>query len=85
MWYGCAATPIELFGPTRYQWDQGFFQQEIEKRVQKSVAGGASLSDAWSAIPEKLHSMTTLETTQRRVDSSVLDQWIMVMELQQVG
>ena len=54
MWYGCAATPIELFGPTRYQWDQGFFQQEIEKRVQKSVAGGASLSDAWSAIPEKL-------------------------------
>jgi len=25
MWYGSAATPIELFGPTRYQWDQGFF------------------------------------------------------------
>ena len=21
MWYGSAATPIELFGPTRYQWD----------------------------------------------------------------
>ncbi len=20
MWYGSAATPIELFGPTRYQW-----------------------------------------------------------------
>ena len=54
MWYGCAATPIELFGPTRYQWDQGFFQQEIEKRVQTSVASGASLSDAWSNIPEKL-------------------------------
>jgi photosystem II CP47 chlorophyll apoprotein len=34
MWYGSAATPIELFGPTRYQWDQGFFQQEIQKRVQ---------------------------------------------------
>ena len=54
MWYGCAATPIELFGPTRYQWDQGFFQQEFEKRVQTSVASGASLSDAWSNIPEKL-------------------------------
>ncbi len=26
MWYGSAATPVELFGPTRYQWDQGFFQ-----------------------------------------------------------
>nr|GLL25335.1 PSII 47 kDa protein, chloroplast [Ipomoea trifida] len=22
MWYGSATTPIELFGPTRYQWDQ---------------------------------------------------------------
>ncbi|KAL3565177.1 hypothetical protein D5086_033223 [Populus alba] len=21
MWYGLATTPIELFGPTRYQWD----------------------------------------------------------------
>ena len=54
MWYGSAATPIELFGPTRYQWDQGFFQQEIQKRVQTSLAEGASLSDAWSRIPEKL-------------------------------
>ncbi|PRQ23357.1 putative photosystem antenna protein [Rosa chinensis] len=26
MWYGSATTPIELFGPTRYQRDQGFFQ-----------------------------------------------------------
>ena len=54
MWYGSAATPIELFGPTRYQWDQGFFEEEIERRVQKSVASGKSLSQAWSAIPEKL-------------------------------
>ena len=54
MWYGSAATPIELFGPTRYQWDQGFFQQEIEKRVQTSVSEGKSLSEAWSQIPEKL-------------------------------
>lgn len=54
MWYGSAATPIELFGPTRYQWDQGFFQQEIEKRVQTSINEGNSLSEAWSQIPEKL-------------------------------
>ncbi|KAM0932016.1 putative photosystem antenna protein [Dioscorea sansibarensis] len=33
MWYGSATTPIELFGPTRYQWDQGYFQQEIYRRV----------------------------------------------------
>jgi photosystem II CP47 chlorophyll apoprotein len=54
MWYGNAATPIELFGPTRYQWDGGYFKQEIEKRVQADLADGASLSEAWSAIPEKL-------------------------------
>ncbi len=54
MWYGHATTPIELFGPTRYQWDQGYFKQEIDRRVQASVASGASLSDAWNQIPEKL-------------------------------
>ena len=54
MWYGSATTPIELFGPTRYQWDQSFFQQEISKRVQESVAQGNSLEVAWSQIPEKL-------------------------------
>ena len=54
MWYGCAATPIELFGPTRYQWDQGYFQQEIDRRVQASFAEGKTLSEAWDEIPEKL-------------------------------
>jgi photosystem II CP47 chlorophyll apoprotein len=41
MWYGSATTPIELFGPTRYQWDLGFFQQEIDQRVQTSLAEGS--------------------------------------------
>jgi photosystem II CP47 chlorophyll apoprotein len=54
MWYGSAATPIELFGPTRYQWDQGYFKQEIARRVQAEVASGTSLSEAYSTIPEKL-------------------------------
>jgi len=54
MWYGSAATPIELFGPTRYQWDQGFFQQEIQKRVAQSTSEGLSGSEAWAKIPEKL-------------------------------
>jgi photosystem II CP47 chlorophyll apoprotein len=54
MWYGTAATPIELFGPTRYQWDSGYFHQEIDRRVQTSLADGKSLSEAWEAIPEKL-------------------------------
>jgi photosystem II CP47 chlorophyll apoprotein len=54
MWYGSAATPIELFGPTRYQWDKGFFQAEIQRQVQNNLNDGLSLSDAWTKIPEKL-------------------------------
>ncbi|KAG8474002.1 hypothetical protein CXB51_033779 [Gossypium anomalum] len=54
MWYGSATTPIELFGPTRYQWDQGYFQQEIYRRVNVGLAENQSLSEAWSKIPEKL-------------------------------
>jgi photosystem II CP47 chlorophyll apoprotein len=54
MWYGNATTPIELFGPTRYQWDQGYFRKEIERRVETNLAAGDTLSQAWSKIPEKL-------------------------------
>ncbi|WP_026079926.1 photosystem II chlorophyll-binding protein CP47 [Spirulina subsalsa] len=54
MWYGSATTPIELFGPTRYQWDQGYFQQEISRRVEASIADGATPEEAWAEIPEKL-------------------------------
>ncbi|MEM9092964.1 MAG: photosystem II chlorophyll-binding protein CP47, partial [Cyanobacteria bacterium P01_F01_bin.53] len=54
MWYGNAATPVELFGPTRYQWDAGYYQQEIERRVQAATANGASLAEAYAEIPEKL-------------------------------
>jgi photosystem II CP47 chlorophyll apoprotein len=54
MWYGNATTPVELFGPTRYQWDAGYYQQEIERRVQASMASGLSMEEAYKAIPEKL-------------------------------
>lgn len=54
MWYGNATTPIELFGPTRYQWDQGYFRQEIQRRVETSIAAGDTPQEAWSKIPEKL-------------------------------
>nr|UPM51662.1 photosystem II 47 kDa protein [Takakia lepidozioides] len=54
MWYGSAATPVELFGPTRYQWDQGFSQQEIDRRIRSSEAEKLNSSEAWSKIPEKL-------------------------------
>merc|ERR1712066_883593 len=59
MWYGSATTPIELFGPTRYQWDSGYFQQCIEERVESELplafyADSKQLSDAWLTIPDKL-------------------------------
>jgi photosystem II CP47 chlorophyll apoprotein len=54
MWYGNATTPIELFGPTRYQWDKGYFQEEIVRRVDASIANGATIAEAYQAIPEKL-------------------------------
>lgn len=54
MWYGTATTPIELFGPTRYQWDSGYFHQEISRQVQDKLYEGKSLSAAWSSIPDKL-------------------------------
>ena len=54
MWYGNATTPIELFGPTRYQWDSGYFQTEIQRRVDAEIAAGATSSEAWNTIPEKL-------------------------------
>ncbi|MGD1861107.1 MAG: photosystem II chlorophyll-binding protein CP47 [Leptolyngbyaceae cyanobacterium] len=54
MWYGNAATPIELFGPTRYQWDSSYFQEEIQRRAQAAIAEGASVEEAYAEIPEKL-------------------------------
>jgi photosystem II CP47 chlorophyll apoprotein len=54
MWYGNATTPVELFGPTRYQWDQSYYQQEIQRRVDANLAAGDTPSEAWSKIPEKL-------------------------------
>ncbi|KAF2291973.1 hypothetical protein GH714_042457 [Hevea brasiliensis] len=53
LYKGLPTTPIELFGPTHYQSDQGYFQQEIYRRVCWTTEN-QSLSEAWSRIPEKL-------------------------------
>ena len=47
-WYGSAISPIELFGPTRYQWDNGVFSLEAERRVKNNEI------NSWSQIPDKL-------------------------------
>ncbi|CAN6446945.1 unnamed protein product [Victoria cruziana] len=45
MWYGSATTPIKLFGPTHYQWDQGYFQQEIYRTVNVGLAKNMTFYD----------------------------------------
>lgn len=52
MWYGSASTPIELMGPTRYQWDNGTISQEIDRRVSKLSA--VLYSKSWEQVPDKL-------------------------------
>jgi photosystem II CP47 chlorophyll apoprotein len=54
MWYGSATTPIELFGPNSLPMGPWILQQEIDQRVQTSLAEGKSLPEAWAQIPEKL-------------------------------
>jgi photosystem II CP47 chlorophyll apoprotein len=85
MWYGNATTPIELFGPTRYQWDQGYFKQEIDRRVQEEIAQGQTLTAAWSAIPEKLAFYDYVGNDPLKVVYSALVPWIKAMESLKVG
>jgi photosystem II CP47 chlorophyll apoprotein len=52
MWYGSLSTALELFGPSRYQWDNGYFSLDIERRV-KSV-DSVFFNKAWEQVPDKL-------------------------------
>lgn len=80
MWYGLATTPIELFGPTRYQWDQGYFQQEIYRRVSTGLAENRSLSEAWSKILEKLAFYDYIGNNLAKGEYLGRVQWITEME-----
>ena len=53
MWYGTVSTGVELFGPSRYHWDNGYFAQDIECRV-KSVRDGLFFNKSWEQVPDKL-------------------------------
>jgi photosystem II CP47 chlorophyll apoprotein len=33
LWYGGVVSPLELLGPSRYQWDNSYFSQEIDRKV----------------------------------------------------
>mmetsp|Transcript_107502 Transcript_107502/g.229531 ORF Transcript_107502/g.229531 Transcript_107502/m.229531 type:complete len:505 (-) Transcript_107502:6-1520(-) len=52
MWYGGVSTPLELFGPSRYHWDNAYFSLDIERRV-KSL-DSVFLNKAWEQVPDKL-------------------------------
>lgn len=54
MWYGSATNPITLFGPTRYQWDSGYFQKEINRRVNLGLYSDVRLRKAWNQIDKRL-------------------------------
>jgi photosystem II CP47 chlorophyll apoprotein len=38
MWYASVTTPIELLGPSRYQWDNAYFALDIGSRLVKHRA-----------------------------------------------
>nr|YP_003795264.2 photosystem II 47 kDa protein [Chromera velia]ADJ66506.2 photosystem II 47 kDa protein [Chromera velia] len=54
MWYGTVLTPITLFGPTRYQWDSGFFQTQVDELVTDNLAKYGSLAKAYQQLPDRL-------------------------------
>ena len=51
MWYASVTTPIELFGPSRYQWDNAYFALDLGSRVNTS---SLPLKQSWDQIPDKL-------------------------------
>ena len=52
MWYSNVSTSLELFGPSRYQWDNGYFSQDIERRLK--TFSNIFLNKAWEQVPDKL-------------------------------
>jgi len=52
MWYGSSSSGIELFGPSRYHWDNAYFSQDIERRINNSEF--SLNARAWEQVPEKL-------------------------------
>lgn len=52
VWYGTVSAALELFGPSRYHWDNGYFSQDIERRV--SSFNTIFLNKAWEQLPDKL-------------------------------
>jgi photosystem II CP47 chlorophyll apoprotein len=50
--YGSLSTSLELFGPTRFEWDTGYFSLNVKPRV-KSI-DGLLQKQAWEPVPDKV-------------------------------
>ena len=53
-WYGSTTQPVELNGPTRYHWDNAYFNQEIDLRATSSTSEYQSISESVDLVPDKL-------------------------------
>ena len=51
-WYSSVSTPVELFGPSRYQWDNAYFAGDIISRV-TNFGATTSTDKAWENLCEK--------------------------------
>ena len=52
MWYSSVTSPIELLGPSRYQWDNGLFSQDILNKI--ALVDSSMILESWSQVPDKL-------------------------------
>ena len=52
MWYASVSTPIELLGPSRYNWDNCYFALELGMRVKAALP--VFLTRSWDQVPDKL-------------------------------
>jgi photosystem II CP47 chlorophyll apoprotein len=52
VWYGGVTSPLELYGPSRYHWDNAYFALDIERRV-KSL-DSVFINKAWEQVPDKI-------------------------------
>ena len=52
IWYGTITSPIELLGTSRYQWDNGYFSLDLERRIHSSDS--LYVASSWEQIPDKL-------------------------------
>ena len=56
MWFGCVSYGLELVGASRYHWDNGYFTNDIERRVNiiRMITSRQRLNKAFSLVPDKL-------------------------------